>query len=443
MAADQSQTERVLWRGYEASLAIVAAGLAALAAGPVLSLAAALGRFVPASDVGVDYAKGVLWAALLGATILLWPVRHDERVALGVIWVAKCAVVLGFMLFYEWNYEALDAYGYFAASRDSAFGPIALGFGTGTQLIYALTRLHSEWLVTSYHAVKVSFSMIGLLAIFIFYRAAVLAMGERRLWLLYVLGLLPSILFWSSILGKDPIAFIGIALFTYGIVSWLVTKRYSGLLIAACGLLVAVSVRLWLGPILVGPAVVAGLWGIRGPTQRLLVLAVGVAVLAAFVTLLRNYFLIQTLADTLMTVGTMSRSWATGGSAQVVQGDLSRPVQLLMFLPRGIFAALLRPLPGEVLNAFGLLAGLENLALLVLAVLAIARTRLGELRAPVVTWAVSFVLFWAAVYGPISYQNLGTGVRFRLQVLPVFLLLLLYLARPRQRSTAKLASASL
>jgi hypothetical protein len=28
-------------------------------------------------------------------------------------------------------------------------------------------------------------------------------------------------------------------------------------------------------------------------------------------------------------------------------------------------------------------------------------------------------------------------------VLPVFLLLLLYLARPRQRSTAKLASASL
>jgi hypothetical protein len=57
-----------------------------------------------------------------------------------------------------------------------------------------------------------------------------------------------------------------------------------------------------------------------------------------------------------------------------------------------------------------------------------------------VLWAVLLVVIWASLYGPISYQNLGAAVRFRLQVLPVELLILLYLARPRRASTVALSS---
>src|SRR5918999_1318250 len=56
--------------------AVVGAALAAaagLAVGPILSAAAALGRNLPSTDVPSDYAKGVLWALTLGATLLVWP----------------------------------------------------------------------------------------------------------------------------------------------------------------------------------------------------------------------------------------------------------------------------------------------------------------------------------------------------------------------------------
>ena len=96
-----------------------------------------------------------------------------------------------------------------------------------------------------------------------------------------------------------------------------------------------------------------------------------------------------------------------------------------------MFTALFRPLPGEVLNPFGWLAGFENAVLLALCGRAVLRTRFRELRDPIVLWAVSFVIVWAIVYGFASYQNLGTAVRFKLQVLPILLGLLFYFGRRR------------
>ena len=43
-----------------------------------------------------------------------------------------------------------------------------------------------------------------------------------------LLGLYPSIIFWSSILGKDPIAFLGIGMYVFGVVGWSRTSRRCG-----------------------------------------------------------------------------------------------------------------------------------------------------------------------------------------------------------------------
>jgi hypothetical protein len=144
-----------------------------------------------------------------------------------------------------------------------------------------------------------------------------------------------------------------------------------------------------------------------------------------------NYFAIETLADLLSTTNTWSQGWAEGGSAQTIDTEFTGIASMVAFVPKGMFAALFRPLPGEVMNAFGLLAGLENAVILGLLLLAVVRTRLHDLRDPLVVWASLLLLVWAAIYGFVSYQNLGTAVRFRLQVLPVLLLLLLHLARRR------------
>ena len=85
---------------------------------------------------------------------------------------------------------------------------------------------------------------------------------------------------------------------------------------------------------------------------------------------------------------------------------------------------------------FGLLSGIENAALLTFLLLAVVRTRTADFREPLVTWATSLIICWSVIYAFLSYQNLGTAVRFRLQIMPVLLLLLLYLSRPRAASQA-------
>ena len=100
---------------------------------------------------------------------------------------------------------------------------------------------------------------------------------------------------------------------------------------------------------------------------------------------------------------------------------------MIAFMPLGSFTALFRPLPFEVLNPFGMLAGAENAYILSLIVIGLIRNGFGWIRQPILLWAVSVVVVWATVYGFASYQNLGTAFRFRAQVAPILLLLGLYL----------------
>jgi hypothetical protein len=428
-------------RGRELPTAALLGILAGASVGPLLAIAALLGRWIPSLHVDIDYAKGVLWAFVLGATIALWPVRREEKVALAVIWVAKCVMALGFMLVYEWNYDTLDAYGYWEAAQGPSMDWAAVRPGAGIAIINAMTWLHAHWLIASYHATKVTCSMVGLLATFVFYRAAGVATGRRHLSLLLAVSLFPSVLFWSSILGKDPFVLLGIALYAYGATAWLRGGRPAHVWTMVIGSLIAVAVRPWLGPILTGPVILFGLRAVRSWRWRAAILAGGAAVLAGLFVMLRTFFQIETFWDAFATLSSISQRWAWGGSAQLIQADLSDPVALLKFLPLGMVTALFRPLPGEVMNPFGLLAGLENVLLLALLAVALVRSRWDDVRDPVIAGAITFVIVWALVYGPISYQNLGSAVRYRLQVLPIFLLLLLYLARRRGESLTGTAAA--
>ncbi|MGQ0537440.1 MAG: hypothetical protein ACT4R6_00715 [Gemmatimonadaceae bacterium] len=421
-------------RFHGLTIGLVAGIAAALSTSLILAAVVALGRSIPTADVSADYVKGVLWAAALGASILFWPVQRDERRVLIALWGLRCAVTLGLMLWYEGHYSVLDAYEYFAVSQRQPLGYEGASW-SGTQLVERFTTLHARWLVSSYHAMKVSMSMMGLIATYLFYRAATVATGRRRLSVLVGLSCIPSILFWSSILGKDPIVVLGIAAYSLGTVIWLRQRRLRGLVVALAGVLLVSAVRLWLAPVLLLPMLVVAAWDLPGVTRRLLFIAAGGAALAAALTLLRDYFALSVISEAVEVLAQSSQAWAGGGSGQQLGADLTDPVQLIKFLPVGIFTALFRPVPGEVMNAFGLLAGLENLAVLALLIVALWRMRGRTLKDPIVVWALLLVLLWAAVYAPVSYQNLGTAARFRLQVLPLLVLLLAHLGRLGQPGT--------
>jgi hypothetical protein len=137
----------------------------------------------------------------------------------------------------------------------------------------------------------------------------------------------------------------------------------------------------------------------------------------------------------LSRVAELSQDWARGGAAQVIEQDLSTPLGFISFLPEGAVTALFRPFPLEATNAFALVASLEIVALVAVLLLLSVRVRWRDVlaRSPV-PWLASFIVMWSVLYAPISYQNLGSAVRFRLQIFPAGVLILATLWANRRRA---------
>src|SRR2546427_12210921 len=87
----------------------------------------------------------------------------------------------------------------------------------------------------------------------------------------------------------------------------------------------------------------------------------------------------QELVDT---ADALARALAMGGSGQEPAQPLTSVGSVVTFLPLGLFTALFRPLPGEVPNAFGGMAGVENVARLLFAAVAALRGRLRDVLDP-------------------------------------------------------------
>jgi hypothetical protein len=396
------------------------------------------GHDIPTPDKLTDYLQGVLWAAFFGFSILFWPISVEDKRALLKLWAIRCAVTLGAMLFYE-NIYGLDAYQYFLDSKEM-IAPLAdIGFGNGTPNLSAFAWVlnHLMPFNDSYHALKVVFSMFGLVGTFLFYRGAVRFTGKADLRLLYLLGLFPSMLFWSSILGKDPITFFAIALYFYGVVSWVKTSQRSYFFAIVIGIVFASWIRSWTGLVMIAPLLSIAGMKVRNKMVQLVMVMAGVAATFWIVQTLSVQFGVDN-ADTLVSsTNEVAHSWNAGGSGQLAP-EFTSIWGLISFAPLGMFTSLFRPLPGEVTsNIFGLLAGLENLAVLGLAVAALRKIRFAMFRNPFVVWATTMVLIWSLLYAFVSYQNLGSAVRFKLQILPVLLSLLLYILNEKKLSCAE------
>jgi hypothetical protein len=417
-------------------------GVAAMVGTPALMAAgfAIFGTFSAVQfriyDITMDYASGVAAAFGLLALIFLWPIPAAHRRVLILLWLARTGVTLGLMLAYEALY-GLDASDYFLSGKSLSDPFSTLEFGQGTQNIQGLVGLLS-YITDSYNAMKVIFSYVGLIAVYILYRAAVICLGGERIILLYLLGLLPSLLFWTSILGKDPIVLLGIAIYCYGVAGLIVRNKMSMLVFVVIGLAIAAFIRVWLGLIFVIPLIAAYvLAGRSSAFTKIIFIMIAVPGFLITLQLFSDRFSVETTQDLVHTTERISTSWSHGGSALEIEGSFDSIGSMIAFAPIGAFTALFRPLPFEVPNAFGTMAGLENAFILSLFAIGFGRRGIGWVRQPVLLWAVSLLLVWGTVYGFASYQNLGTAFRFRAQVAPILLLLGLYLTYGHLLNPAK------
>jgi hypothetical protein len=279
---------------------------------------------------------------------------------------------------------------------------------------------------------------VGLIASVIFFRAWRVAIGGESLVPLWIIGVIPSILFWSSDLGKEPLILLGIAIATWGTLKlW----RQPGLFPAVAlvvGLVEIFFVRQWMALIFGAAAATAFILRPSSPIMRVVALALAAAVgvtTTIFASAIMESIGRQTFLEALEGI---SSSWAIGGSAQEAV-KFSSVSDVIAFFPIGAFAALFRPLPGEISGAFGWLAGGENLLMLVLVGWAATRLIGRPWSFPLVL-AVALVFWWTSIYAFLSYQNLGTAVRFKLQVVPFMVAIIglgLQSTFPKARPTSR------
>ncbi|MDB5038720.1 MAG: hypothetical protein JWQ35_2248 [Bacteriovoracaceae bacterium] len=413
----------------------LAAILTAVFSGQLFELARGLGNNSPKFRMDEDYFWGVLWALGLGAVIYALPLGRVEKIWLLIFWAFRCVITLGLMLFYEDFYSSLDSYGYLKrgilAQVDSGnFG------GAGTQHLDQLLILTNHYLPihSSYHAIKVIFSFIGLGAVFSIWRASVLFFEKENFRFFLILGFLPSLTFWSSVLGKDPVNFLGGSLYILGVAYFFKNKKNFAFFWILMGTAIACWVRIWSVALFFLPFLLAPIFreffNRKIPIKSLII--------PTLVILLGGFYLDSWLGPIIESFGReyleslnrMSAGWDGGSTQDLIFNSWGA---VLRFLPLGVFTALFRPLPFDVNNAFGILAGLENFILLLFTIRAVFKSSSLAWRDPSVLWCSSFILIWGLFYALVSYHNLGSAFRFHLQVLPFQLLLILFLNRQKSK----------
>jgi hypothetical protein len=382
---------------------------------------------VPTGDVLVDYAWGIGWACTLFLSIFVWPVSWKHKKLLAAGWLVKCFMALVVMLPYEQQYWGLDCWTYFQRAHSGLAELSPRLMRGGADLVIWLGSLHLKIGPDSYQAMKLSFAMIGLVAVYLFYRAGELLVGRYSPFVFWALLLYPSVLFWSSILGKDPLILAAISLNVWGVVNVAVRGRNRHLIAVTAGVGAASAVRIWMGPILVLPCLFVLGARIRHVGWRItavLFIACSLSILAPATI---DRLQLDKAADLLEATRTINEGWRSNSSLQV-DAEINS-WDLLLSTPEKVFIAFFRPLPGDVPNLFGTLAGFENLVLLLLSAWALLRLRLRYFRNPMFLWATVLLLTWGLAYSVIAYKDLGTAVRFKLQVLPILLGMIGYLIR--------------
>lgn len=253
---------------------------------------------------------------------------------------------------------------------------------------------------------------------------------------------LPSAIFWSSALLKEPIVFCALGPLVLAL-SWLAagTKRVQALMLGLPAVVVISVIKPY---VLIALSVAAGFFYLltRARAQvaslRPFVLISASAIIAGGIFLASRYFTKGDGASAAETLANQRRSGYSveGGSNYFLDSaggeETTRSwTQEVVLAPLALFTALYRPLLVEARNVVQLLNALEATVLLVLTFQILRRKGFASVRqqvldSPVLVCCLVFVLSLALGTG-LATSNLGTLSRYRAPMMPFFFTLLLLL----------------
>lgn len=422
---------------------------------------AGMGVYLVAFAWSMQHATYDVWAAfVIAPVIVLASVRRLMRTAAldrdaqmtGILLLALILKMVGAVVLFSVAAElykgAADASFYHhqgaIVAESLRHGDLDVDLGEGYQLvgtgfIVLLTGIVYAVIGATRLGGALVFSWLGFWGLFLFYRAFCTGFpeGRRRRYAALVF-FLPSLLFWSSSVGKEAWMTFVLGLAAWGLARFL-THRHGGLLAICAGLAGSAMVRPHVTLLVLAALAVA--YALRrtrrltwAPGTKLLGLSVLLVVGVLLVGQVEAFFGIDQLdqrsAEQVLDRTTANSSY--GGSAFDAGGPDTGGLPSPLGLPAALVTVLFRPFPQEAHNAQALASSMEGLLLIVL-FLAAGRTLLRlprhALRAPYVAFACVFTALTALALS--SFGNFGLIARERVQLFPLALVLL---ALPRARS---------
>lgn len=390
-----------------------------------------------------DYQVGVLWA--WGVVLAVLPLLHRvsvmpaDRLWLDRAWLVRLLVVLVLGVWVEGYYRlrtGLDAdmyqrVGKYVAEHLRFYGtlpyvePEVRWNGT---IHYILQVGVVYWLLgASAQMMKVFNTLAAFLGTLGFYRMYRRVQPGSGMDLpLAFLFFMPSMLYWTTIHGKDPwmYAFLGMGMFFAG--RFLERFRPWDFVGMALGILGMAWIRPHVAAIFALALVVFSLLQRyrRGPLNPLLrgfsLVVLGVVAFLA-VRAVMEAFRVQNLEEALQFAVRQGEASAYGRTA-IQLPEIRSFTQLGLFAPLGFVTVLFRPFPWEARSVFALISAVENLVLLVFSVQHLRRHRWRPTH-PIGVMAGVYVLLFVLAFYP-AMGNLGTLVRQKVQLLPFWFLYL-------------------
>jgi hypothetical protein len=355
------------------------------------------------------------------------------------VMAAFSAKMLGALARYYFTYiayvsvgdaEEYDAFGRFLVPyyRSFDFSP-DVGQVPGTGFLKAVTGILYSVVGTSKLGGFMVFSWLGFIGLLLCWRAFKRAVpsGDSRRYALLVL-FLPSLLYWSSALGKDAWAVMGLGICAYGVARIMTQKRASGLLILAAGLTAVVMVRphvaltvgsgLVLAALLYKPSKSSPL----NPIVRVLTFALLLGLMIVLISQTEKFLGVESLNQE-----TVNASLANAEGRTVEAGSAFSPVTVNtpLDMPYATVTVLFRPFPWEAHNGQTILTAAESIFLVGLAIVGWRRVRSIPRclrREPYVAYSLGIMLTFVFAFS--SFSNFGILARQRCQVMPFFLVLI-------------------
>jgi len=365
-----------------------------------------------------EFLLGLLVFSILLSIIIL--IKNKKYL---LIWIIKGGIITLFLMtFYDANYGGDPTYYADEALKKTFLVPFGVN---GTFNIIYINHLFTYLVGNSFYSLKIINSFIGFIGLILLYKTYEYIIKKSKINLqnnfIYFFFLFPTVLFWSSILGKDPLNLFFIGVFSYGFIHLIDSFKIKYLLMIIISIWFVSYIRSWWSIIMVTSIF---LYYLKINSVRNFILFL---IIMPVFTLLAMQFLqtqgISSIDQIFLKMSDTSSKLAYGGSSVGVHAIRGFGDYVLWFFPN-LFTTLFRPMPWDIRNAFTLIAAIENIILFYLVYKYIFKNWRLIYANKYLKFYILLIFSWSLLYVIISPTNLGMAVRFKLQVLPLMLILI-------------------